>query len=67
MVYVSEFKVDTVIDVSAFAAAVNGSAIIAAIEIVKPTFEVAIVAVAIFGANSAIAVMIFGASIAIGC
>ncbi len=55
------------IDVSAFAAAVKGSAVIVATEIVEPTFEVTIVAVAIFGANSAIAVSIFGASIAIGC
>ena len=67
MVYVSYFKVETVLDVSAFAAAVKGSAVIVAIEIVEPTFEVAIVAVTIFGANSAIADTIFGASIAIGC
>ena len=65
MVYVSAFKVETVIDVSAFVAAVNGSAIIVATEIVEPTFEVAIVAVVIFGASSVIAVAIFGASSAI--
>ena len=59
VVYVSAFKVETVIDVSAFTAAVNGLAVIVATEIVEPTFEVAIVAVTIFGASS------FGASSAI--
>ena len=37
------FKVTTVIDVSAFTAVVDVSAVIVTIEIIKPTFEGAVV------------------------